>query len=192
VASSTAHFIIGAALALPALKCRPLTAALRRWTIPVAAGILATVPDLDLFGRRLFGIRNASIFSHRGYFHSPFFLILLSAALAGIVTRHEFRQTFAWLWLLWAGCMVSHPLLDAMTDGGRGVMLAEPFTHARLYLPWRPIHTPPGSENILRRAWVLRPSEIPFCGAAMLIGFSGLWVLCRRRLPTRSCSEGAR
>jgi inner membrane protein len=173
VASSTAHFIVGAALALPAVR------RFRSWTVPVSAGILAAIPDLDLAGRRLLGIRPGTVFAHRGFFHSPFFLILLAAALAGIVARLQARKVFVALWLVWAGCMVTHPLMDAMTDGGRGVMLEIPFSRARMYLPWRPIHTPPGSESLLSRALVLRPTEIPFCTAALIVGVFGWW----RRKP---------
>jgi inner membrane protein len=37
----------------------------------------------------------------------------------------------------------SHGLLDAMTDGGRGVALFWPFTARRYFLPWRPIPVAP-------------------------------------------------
>jgi inner membrane protein len=175
VSSTAAHFIVGAALALPAVKCRELMATLPRWAIPITSGLLAAAPDLDLAGRRAFGVPDSSLFSHRGLFHSPFFLILLSAALAGIVTRGHSRKAFAWLWLLWAGCMVTHPLLDALTDRGSGVMLLLPFTRARLFFPWRPLYTPPGGiESVLSRAWLIRRSEIPFCMTAAAIGISGL------------------
>jgi inner membrane protein len=179
VASTTAHFVIGAALAIPALKWHAF-ARLRRWTIPLAAGVLAVTPDLDLLTGRVFhvfGLRPQSLFSHRGFFHSPFFLVLLAAVLAAVFARTYPRKTFVWLWLLWTGCMVTHPLLDALTDGGTGVMLALPFTRARFFFPWRPIHTPPYGVDLLSRGWSLRPSEIPFCAAAILIGISGLWVL---------------
>ena len=119
-------------------------------------------------------------FHNRGLFHSPFFLILFSGALAGIIARGHSGKAFAWLWLVWAACMVTHPLLGALTDGGRGVMLLLPFTRARLFFPWRPIHTPPGCiENILSRAWFIRRSEIPFCVTAAVIGILGM--LGRRR-----------
>ncbi len=179
MASTTTHFIVGAALALPALKSRRLTALLPGWALPISAGLLAMVPDLDLAGRRLFGIRPSSLLSHRGLFHSPFFLILLAAVLALIVARGASRKTFAYLWLLWAGCMLTHPLLDALTDGGRGVMLLIPFARTRLYLPWRPIHTPDGSVRLFARAFLIRSSEIPFCAAAIVAGVSGL--LLRKR-----------
>jgi inner membrane protein len=175
MSSASAHFIIGAALALPAVNCLPLAPVLRRWQIPVSAGLLATLPDLDLIGRRAFGVPYNSLVAHRGLFHSPLFLILLAAALSGIITRGHSRTTFAWLWLVWAGCMISHPLLDALTDGGRGVMLLLPFTRARLFFPWRPIYTPPGGiESVLRRACFIRRSEVPFCLAFLTIGIVGL------------------
>lgn len=177
--SASAHFVVGAALALPALKSRQLTALLPGWTIPLSSGLLATVPDLDLAGRRLFGILYPSPFSHRGIFHSPFFLILLAAMLALIVARGSSRTTFVYLWLLWAGCMLTHPLLDAMTDGGRGVTLLIPFALTRLYFPWRPIHTLDGHVHLLARAFLIRSTEMPFCAAAIVAGVSGL--LLRKR-----------
>jgi inner membrane protein len=182
VASASAHFIVGAALALPALQSRRLTAMLPpllpAWTLPVSAGLLAMTPDLDLAGRRLFGIRNLSLLSHRGIFHSPFFLIVLTAILAGMlalaIIRDSPRTTFVYLWLLWAGCILTHPLLDALTDGGRGVMLLIPFTGARLHFIWHPIHTPPRNVHLLARAFLIGWSELPFCAAAVAAGISGL------------------
>lgn len=175
MASASTHFVVGAALALPALKCRDLTALLPRWALPVSAGLLSVMPDLDLAGRRAFGVRSASLLSHRGLFHSPFFLILFSALLAAVVAHGSSRRTFLWLWLLWAGCAITHPLLDAMTDGGRGVMLLLPFSRARLFFPWRPIYTPPGGiENVLARAWFIRRTEVPFCAAAVIAGILAL------------------
>ena len=128
--STTAHFIVGAALALSALEYRALNGVLRRWAIPVTAGLLAASPDLDLAGRRLFGITDSSLLPHRGLFHSPFFVIMFSAALAASVAYQRFRQAFRGLWLLWGGCMLTHPLMDALTNGGRGVMLLLPFSRA--------------------------------------------------------------
>lgn len=174
MASSSAHFIVGAALALPALKSRQLTALLPGWTLPVTAGLLAVIPDFDLAARRLLGVRFPSVFSHRGLFHSPFFLILLAGLFALIVARGAPRKTFACLWLVWAGCIVTHPLLDALTDGGYGVMLLIPFSRARLHFLWRPIHTPDSSVHLFARALVIRVSEMPFCAAAIAAGISGL------------------
>ena len=173
VASASTHFIVGAALALPALKSRQLTELLPGWTLPLTAGLLATIPDLDLAGRRLLGIRPASVFSHCGLFHSPFFLVLLVGAVALIVARGAPRKTFLCLWLVWAGSVVTHPLLDALTDGGRGVMLLIPFSLARLYFPGIAF-TPDKSVHLFARALLVRATEIPFCAAAIAAGITGL------------------
>jgi hypothetical protein len=111
----------------------------------------------DFIAIRAFSIPYESLFSHRGFFHSPFSLILFAAVAAGIVTRGHSRKAFALLWLVWAGRMVTHPLLDALTGGGRGVMLLLPFTRAKFFFPWRPLYTPPGNiENILPYLYVIR------------------------------------
>lgn len=38
---------------------------------------------------------------------------------------------------------MSHGLLDAMTDGGRGIAFFSPFSNHRYFLPWRPIRVSP-------------------------------------------------
>lgn len=180
MASAITHFIVGAALALPALKSTTIHEVLPPWAIPISSGLLAVAPDFDTFLMRAFEIPNGSFFSHRSFFHSPFFLILLSAALAASVAgRHSWRAT-AFLAALWTGCSVTHPLLDALTDGGSGVMLLFPFSEAQLFFPWRPIHVSPLSISrfFTKAVYILR-SELPFCIAAIAIGVCGL--LVRRR-----------
>ena len=71
--------------------------------------------------------------------------------------------------------MLTHPVLDALSRGGVGLMLFLPFSSSRFFLPWRPIYNPAGSgEPLLIRAWMMRASELPFCVAALLIGVYGL------------------
>jgi inner membrane protein len=93
----------------------------------------SAAPDLDTPLMFALDIPRGSMFSHRGFFHSPFFLALVCSVLAAMVARR------AWLPLaaLWTACAVTHPLLDMLTDGGSGVMLWYPMSEARL----------------LRRAW---------------------------------------
>lgn len=188
LSSVSAHFIVGATLALPAINSRELTPILRGWQIPVVAGLLAAAPDLDFVVIRTFHIPYESPFSHRGFFHSPFFLILFAAVVAGIVTRGHSLKAFATLWMVWAASMVTHPLMDALTNGGRGVMLLLPFSEARFFFPWRPLYTRPGNVGhffaraslmgravFLGRAALVRPSEIPFCVASAGLGVFGLF-----------------
>jgi inner membrane protein len=175
VSSESAHFLVGAALSLAAIRSRELTTVLPVWIIPVSCGLLATVPDLDLVWSHVFGPVHSNVLRHRGLFHSPFFLILAAGGLAGIVMRNQSKRAFAWLWLLWAVCMLTHPLLDALTTGGRGVMLLAPFTTARFHFPWQPLQMASEGEDLLHRAWLLRWSEVPFCAAAAAIGAAGLF-----------------
>ena len=37
----------------------------------------------------------------------------------------------------------SHGLMDAMTNGGRGIALLSPFSNHRYFLPWTPIEVSP-------------------------------------------------
>src|SRR5258705_171345 len=205
MASAITHFIVGAALALPALEFRTIRAVLPRWAIPVSSGLLAVVPDLDTFAMRALKIPYGSIFGHRGFFHSPFFLILFSVMLAATVARRATgwirkldppapvlcpaailtRRATGWMAAMWAGCAITHPLLDALTDGGSGVMLLFPFSEERMFFPWRPIHVSPlDISRFFDRAGYILGSEWPFCLAAIAIGVCGRCTLISlRRSP---------
>src|SRR3954465_6099651 len=168
MASAITHFIVGAALALPAR----FDGVLPRWAVPLTGGLLAAAPAL--VPPLMFALDTpwGSLFAHRGLFHSPFFLALFSSLLAAIVA------TRAWLPLaaLWTACAITHPLLDMLTDGGSGVMLLFPFSEARLFFPWRPIRVSPlGIARFFDRAGPILWSEAPFDAAALAIG-----VLVRR------------
>jgi inner membrane protein len=175
VASAITHFIVGAAIALPAMESRALRPVLPRWAIPVTAGLWAAAPDLDTWLMLGFGIPRGSLFSHRGFFHSPFFLIAFAAAMAALAARKYGRRTVVWLTLMWAVSAVTHPLLDMLTNGGSGVMLLFPFSEERLFFPWRPIHVSPLSiARFFDRAGEILWSELPFCAAALALGITGL------------------
>jgi len=131
MASAITHFIVGAALALPALESAPIRRALSRWAIPVSSGLLAVAPDLDTFAMRALGIPYGSFFAHRGFFHSPFFLILISTALAWMVAG----RGAASLAVLWSCCAITHPLLDMLTDGGSGVHAPVSLLRSAAVLP---------------------------------------------------------
>jgi inner membrane protein len=174
MASAITHFIVGAALAMPASESRVLRRVLRRWEILMTCGVLAVIPDADTVGMRAFDIRYGSFFGHRGFFHSPFFLILLSMTLAVFAARQRGRSTVLCSGLLWAGAATTHPLLDMLTDGGSGVMLLFPFSEARLFFPWRPIHVSPLEiSRFFSEAGYILGSELPFCIAALGAGVAG-------------------
>lgn len=171
MASAITHFVVAAALALPAMEARSLRGVLARRAIPVTAGLFGVVPDLDTWAMLVFDIPRGSFFGHRGFFHSPFFLILLAGALAGLVARRAGWRATGCLAAVWAGAAVTHPLLDMLTDGGSGVMLLFPISAERLFFPWRPIRVSPLSVmRFFDRAGEILWSELPFCAAAVAVG----------------------
>ena len=161
------------------MESTALREAFPRWAIPVTAGLFAVAPDLDTYAMLGFDIPRGSFFSHRGFFHSPFFLVLLACTAAALVAR---GSAFRWLALVWAGAAITHPLLDMLTDGGSGVMLLFPFSTARLFFPWRPIRVSPLSiARFFDRAGEILWSELPFCAAALAIGLATRSMLARSR-----------
>ncbi len=124
----------------------PLAAGLalgRRTLSPrlVAAGMLAAIaPDFDAIAFKL-GIAYADQFGHRGASHSIAFALALG--LLAAILAPWLRTTRMKAFLFIAACTASHPLLDAFTDGGLGVALLWPWSHERLFAPWRPIEVSP-------------------------------------------------
>jgi inner membrane protein len=170
VASAITHFIVGASLALPAMRSRAVTAVMPAWAVPVTAGLLAVAPDLDTYLMRALDLRYGTLFSHRGFFHSALFLIAFSFALAALAAGRCWQIGF-----VWSICALTHPLLDMLTDGGSGVMLLFPFSDQRLFFGWRPIRVSPlGIARFFSRAGEILTSEAPFCAVAVAIGIIGL------------------
>jgi inner membrane protein len=170
VASAITHFIVGAGLALPAMELPALRGVMPRWAIPVTAGLFAVAPDLDTWAMLAFGIPRGSLFSHRGFFHSPFFLMVMACVVAAIAVR---APAWRWMAVVWAGAAITHPLLDMLTDGGSGVMLLFPFSTERLFFPWHPIRVSPLSiARFFDRAGPILWSELPFDVAAVAVGMA--------------------
>lgn len=179
MASLITHFVVGAALAIPAAESGILRTVLPRWGIPVSCGLMAVAPDFDAIAMRALDIPYGSFWGHRGFFHSPFFLILLAALLAATIARRRTVKARIALTAIWAGAAITHPLLDMLTDGGSGVMLLFPFSTNRLFFAWRPIHVSPlDLTAFFSRAGGILLSELPFCAAAVAIGAAG-YAICR-------------
>lgn len=127
---------------MPTIISHPAVALLRRAfgdlraPVVVAGALLSILPDGDCAGF-YYDIPYGSTFGHRGFTHSILFAVL-TASIAAALLRGGWRA-FAFLFL----CAISHPLLDAFTNGGRGVALLSPFSNHRFFAPWRPIQVSP-------------------------------------------------
>jgi inner membrane protein len=120
----------------------------RFWTW---TAVCAMLPDLDVIAF-LFGIPYGDMFGHRGFTHSFFFAALVGAVAAAHVSHqphpshrlhpsHPMHLTLLFLWF--TALTASHGILDAMTNGGRGIAFFAPFSDERYFFPWRPIQVSP-------------------------------------------------
>jgi inner membrane protein len=96
---------------------------------------LSLLPDADVVAFAL-RVPYSAPYGHRGATHS-----LAFAALVGLgawLVRRDRRTA-----LVVALTVVTHPLLDALTDGGLGVALLFPFSNARYFAPFTPLPVAP-------------------------------------------------
>jgi inner membrane protein len=127
---SAVPLAIGLGLGRPAVDRRLL-----------AAGVVASLlPDLDVIGLRL-GVSYGAVLGHRGLSHSLLAALLVGLAGAALARPLRARPGTAFLYLALAAA--SHPLLDALTDGGMGVMLLWPLSDERFFAPVRVIEVAP-------------------------------------------------
>ena len=81
----------------------------------------------------------------------------------------------------WVLAIIAAVLLDAMTDGGRGVALLAPYSNERYFLPWTPIEVSPLGVRAFfsQRGLIVMKSEMLWVwlpAAALVI----LWWMIRR------------
>jgi inner membrane protein len=153
------------------------------WRLTAFCAASAAAPDLDVVGF-LFRVPYGSPWGHRGASHSlvaAFLWALLSMLLANRLQAPR-RIVFILVWI----STTSHTLLDACTNGGKGVALLWPLTNERFFFPFRPILVSPiGTRFFSARAFDVLGSEICWVGLpslmlALAILF-GRW-LSRRKL----------
>ncbi|MDK2126088.1 metal-dependent hydrolase [Chitinimonas sp. DQS-5] len=83
----------------------------------------------------------ASQFGHRGFSHSLFMAVVVALILTLFAKR--LGASRQWVFGFIAVAMASHPLLDALTNGGLGVALWWPWSDERFFFPLTPIQVSP-------------------------------------------------
>ena len=104
------------------------------------ACIASMLPDIDVLAFR-FDIPYASQFGHRGFTHSIAFALALG--LMAVPFHTVLKSSKLATFLVLSVSTASHGVLDAMTNGGKGIALFWPITTERFFLPWRPIDVSP-------------------------------------------------
>ena len=149
-----------AALAVAAgIAFAPKGVPARFW--PVALGC-SMLPDADVIAFA-FGIPYGHFFGHRGFFHSPFFALVLSLLVTATLSREA--ELFSGRWCVYVIFLflltASHGIMDAFTNGGLGIALLSPVSNERHFFPWTPISVSPiGIRSFLTRwGWLALKSE---------------------------------
>jgi len=124
-------------------------------TVLLAGVACSVIPDLDVIGFK-FGMTSDHLLGHRGLTHSIVFAAALGALLTYTLFHHSHPDPWVVCFFLFASTL-SHPLLDMLTNGGRGVALFAPFSNVRYFFPWRPIEVSPVS---VRRFFSRRGAQI--------------------------------
>ncbi len=178
MATAFTHAYVGILLA-------PLApAGVPRHALYAALVLLAVVPDVDLIAD-VFGIPYAHPLGHRGFTHS-----LLFAALAGVAGAWLMRGQGAAaapdrirLAAVFALATVSHGILDALTNGGKGVGFFIPLSNERFFFPWRPLRVVPLEPDLLRTTGIaaILQSEFLWVWLPATAIAVAAWVRCRAR-----------
>lgn len=104
------------------------------------------IPDFDVIGFKL-GIQYGDMLGHRGFSHSIIFAIIYALAVIFLFFRKDFSINKGKLFMLFFISIMSHNLLDMLTNGGLGVGLFIPFTSERYFFPYTPIEVSPIGKN---------------------------------------------
>jgi len=106
--------------------------------------VMSVIPDIDVVAF-LLNIPYSDPLGHRGLTHSIPFACLMGLTVATLFYRFTGLFTRDWivLFVLFSIAMVSHGVLDALTDAGLGVGFFIPFDNSRYFFPWRPLATSP-------------------------------------------------
>ena len=110
------------------------------WRLVLLGVILSVAPDFDVIAFK-FGIPYESQWGHRGFTHSIVFSLTIALLCSAFSRKLLAKPKTVFLFSFFS--MISHALLDGLTNGGLGVALFWPFDHGRYFLPWKVIEVSP-------------------------------------------------
>ena len=147
----------------------------------VAWSARSLLPDADVIAFGL-GIPYGAPFGHRGASHSLVAALALALVTAALARRLRLPTVRSAAFV--AVVVGSHGVLDAMTDGGKGIALLWPFTTERFFFPWRPIPVAPiGAGMLSARGLEVLMTELVYFSPLLLWA---LWPRRRRVAPVEA------
>jgi inner membrane protein len=176
--SAFGHFLVPLAMRLGA------GARVMNWRLTAFCAASAALPDLDVVGF-VFRVPYGSVWGHRGASHSLMAALLWALVSLAFADRLRSKRltVFVTVWM----STTSHTLLDAFTNGGKGVALFWPYTAERFFFPFRPIQVSPiGGRFFSERGLQVVGSEICWVGVPSLVVALGVlaWRIARARQAT--------
>jgi inner membrane protein len=137
----------------------------------LAFALLAMLPDFDVLPVAL-GVSDQGLWGHRGLTHTPLFALAIGLLTTLIWGR---RRAGVGRWRIGqavALVVLSHCVLDALAQDGRGMMFFWPLSTARFHFLWRPIpDAPRGLElftvNGMRHLGIELVEFLPFTAFAL-------------------------
>ena len=170
------HAVVGATVVACGLP-RP------RAVLVALGAVLAVVPDLDVVGLA-FGWGLDHPLGHRGLSHSLSVAIGLAGIAAALVRLRPAERRWR-IWLVLALAAASHGLLDALTNGGRGVAFFAPFVDTRWHFPVRPIEVSPIGvwTFVSRRGLEVLTNEVVWLWIPSLAALAATWAWRRLSDP---------
>lgn len=160
-------------IALPVLTRLALGKKIISTRLMWAGIVVSMLPDMDVILFK-FGVAYANQFGHRGASHSLLFVLIIACLGALFAPYLKSGRVKAFFFI--GASILSHSVLDALTNGGLGVGWFWPWDQTRYFFPYAPIEVSPfhpkyflewrGIKVLLSElVWVW----IPFTALALLI-----------------------
>lgn len=148
------------------------------------ACVASMLPDIDVIAFKM-GIEYSSPWGHRGFTHSISFAVCVG--LFGAIF-HAYLKSSRWAaFSLLFLAVLSHGVLDALTNGGLGIAFFWPLTDERFFFPWQPIQVSPIGLSAFLSEWGWRviQSELLWVWLPIL-SLSGFYLMVKRLLSHRA------
>lgn len=161
------------------------------WRLWPLSLFCAALPDIDgviprLAARLFHAHLSGMLWSHRGFSHSLFFA-LLAGTLAALYARKVLRcdRSLPFLGLYFLAITASHGLIDAITNGGEGIMFLAPFYSERYACPFAPVPALRARQWLGAQGVITFGRELLWIWLPVVFGYLGLQL--RRRGMKFSC-----